>query len=37
MIRQIININEEKCIGCGKCAAACHESAIAIINGKACK
>ena len=35
MIRQIININEEKCIGCGKCAAACHESAIAIINGKA--
>ena len=35
MIRQIIHIDEEKCIGCGKCAAACHESAIAIINGKA--
>ena len=35
MIRQIIHIDEEKCIGCGICAAACHESAIAIINGKA--
>lgn len=35
MIRQIIHIDEEKCIGCGKCAAACHESAIAIIDGKA--
>lgn len=35
MIRQIIHIDEEKCIGCGKCAAACHESAIAMINGKA--
>ena len=32
MIRQIINIDEEKCIGCGKCAAACHESAITIIG-----
>ena len=35
MVRRIISIEEEKCIGCGKCAAACHESAIEIVNGKA--
>ena len=35
MIRKIIKINEEKCNGCGACAAACHENAIAMINGKA--
>lgn len=35
MVRQIINIDEEKCNGCGLCAEACHESAIAIIDGKA--
>lgn len=35
MIRQIIHIDEEKCNGCGLCAKACHESAIAIIDGKA--
>jgi len=35
MVRQIIEIDEEKCIGCGKCADACHEGAIAMINGKA--
>ena len=35
MIRQIIHIDEEKCNGCGACAAACHEGAIAIIDGKA--
>ncbi len=35
MIRRIIEINEEKCNGCGACAAACHEGAIAMINGKA--
>lgn len=35
MIRKIININEEKCNGCGACAEACHEGAIAMIDGKA--
>lgn len=35
MIRRIIEINEEKCNGCGACANACHEGAIGIIDGKA--
>lgn len=35
MKRKIIKIDEEKCNGCGACAAACHEGAIAMENGKA--
>ena len=35
MIRRIIQIDEEKCNGCGACAAACHEGAIGMVNGKA--
>lgn len=35
MIRRIINIDEERCNGCGACAAACHEGAIAMVAGKA--
>ena len=35
MIRKIVNIDAEKCNGCGACAAACHEGAIVMINGKA--
>lgn len=35
MIRKIIQIDEEKCNGCGLCAAACHEGAIGMVNGKA--
>ena len=35
MIRRIIHIDEEKCNGCGACAAACHESAIGMVDGKA--
>lgn len=35
MVRKIIHIDEEKCNGCGACAAACHEGAIGMVNGKA--
>lgn len=35
MIRKIIKIDEEKCNGCSKCADACHEGAIKMIDGKA--
>lgn len=35
MIRKIIRIDEEKCNGCGACAAACHEGAIEMRDGKA--
>lgn len=35
MIRKIIKIDENKCNGCGACAAACHEGAIEMVNGKA--
>ena len=35
MIRKIIQINEEKCNGCGACAEACHEGAIGMSGGKA--
>lgn len=35
MIRKIINIDENKCNGCGLCAKACHEEAIIIENNKA--
>lgn len=35
MIRRIIKINEGLCNGCGACAAACHEGAIGMVDGKA--
>ena len=35
MIRKIIQIDEDKCIGCSLCATACHEGAIKMVNGKA--
>jgi len=35
MLRRIIDIDEEKCNGCGLCATACHEGAIGMVDGKA--
>lgn len=34
-MRTIIEIDEEKCTGCGRCVPACAEGAIQIIDGKA--
>ena len=33
--RKIIEINEDKCDGCGECVPNCHEGALQIIDGKA--
>ena len=35
MVRRIIEIDQEKCNGCGAGAAACHEAAIGMVDGKA--
>lgn len=35
MIRRIIEIDQQKCNGCGLCAKACHEGAIGMVHGKA--
>ena len=35
MLRDVVKIDEEKCIGCGLCTSACQEGALQLIDGKA--
>lgn len=35
MIRRVIQIDKDKCSGCGRCVHACHEGAIGLVDGKA--
>lgn len=35
MITRTVRIDKEKCNGCGLCVKACHEGAMALVDGKA--
>jgi len=35
MTKKVIQIDEEKCVGCGLCTTACQEGVIELIDGKA--
>ncbi len=35
VLRKIVQVDEEKCNGCGLCVPSCHEGAIQVIDGKA--
>ena len=35
MISRTVRIDTERCNGCGLCIKACHEGAMALVDGKA--
>ena len=35
MVRRVIEIDRDRCNGCGACANACQEGAIGMVDGKA--
>src|SRR5659263_343333 len=35
LMKKVIKINKDLCIGCGLCTTACHNGVIEIIDGKA--